>query len=90
MARRIVGGLAGGMAHDSQIRHENYEFTGVGGPAPASAYSRIPDLHFRNLDPVVYSRRTLRTATDISIPEFTYIGGPAPSLAAGHGQIFHL
>ena len=76
MDPHTIGGLAGGMAHGGHIRRENYEFTGVGGPAPMFAFSRIPDLRSGDLDPVVYGRRTLRTTLSGSILESTYIGGP--------------
>jgi hypothetical protein len=66
------------MAHDGHIRHENYEFTGVGGPALASAFSRALDLRIRDLDPVVYDGHTLRTALNGCILEFTYIGVQYP------------
>jgi hypothetical protein len=54
MAPHTNGGLGHEMAHDSHIRHENYVFTSVGGPAPASAFSRVLDLRSGDLDPVVY------------------------------------
>ena len=78
MAPRTNGGHAHGMAHGGHIRHENYEFTGVGGPAPMFAFSRIPDLRSGDLDPVVYGGRTLGTTLNGSIPKSTYIGGPYP------------
>jgi hypothetical protein len=89
MAPRIVSGLARGMAHDDHIYHENYEFISAGGPAPESAFRRAPDLHFGDLDHVVYGGRTLRTALGGSILEFTYTGGPVPSFTIGHDQVFH-
>jgi hypothetical protein len=89
MAPRTVGGLTRGMAHDGHICHENYEFISAGGPAPEFAFRRALDLHFGDLDPVVYGGHTLRTALGGSIPEFTYTGGPVPSFAIGHGQVFH-
>jgi hypothetical protein len=61
MAPGTVGGLTGGMAHGGHIHRENYKFTGVGGPAPLFAFSRILDLQFEDLDPSVYNRHTLRT-----------------------------
>jgi hypothetical protein len=85
MAPHTIGVLAHGMAHDSYIRHENYEFIGVEGPAPMFAFSHGLDLRSRDLDPMVYSRHTLRTALSGSIPDFTYIGGQVPSLATCHG-----
>jgi hypothetical protein len=54
MAPRTVGGLTRGMAHDGHICHENYEFISAGGPAPEFAFRRALDLHFGDLDPVVY------------------------------------
>jgi hypothetical protein len=78
------------MAHDGHIRNKNYEFIGTKGPAPMFAFSHALDLHFRDLDPVVYGGHTLGTALSGSILEFTYIGGSVPSLATSHGQIFHL
>jgi hypothetical protein len=57
---------------------KNYEFTGDGGPAPTSAFSRAPDLCFGDLDPAVYGGHTLKTTLSGSIPEFTYIGGQYP------------
>ena len=89
MAPRTVGGLARGMAHSGHIRHENYEFTSVGGPAPASAFIRVLDLSSRDLDPMVFGGHTLRTALSSNTLEFTYIGGLVPSLATSHDQIFH-
>ena len=81
MAPHTIGGLAHGMAHGGHIRHKNYEFTGVRGPAPASAFNRVLDLRSEDLDPMVYGGHTLGTALSSSIPEFTYIGGPVSSLA---------
>jgi hypothetical protein len=78
MASRTVGGLAGGMAHGGHIHRENYEFTGVRGPAPPSTFSHNPDLRYRDLDPAIYGERTLRTALSGSILEYTYIGGLYP------------
>ena len=75
MAPRTVGGLARGMAHDGHIHHENHEFIGVEGLAPASTFSRGPDLHSGDLDPMAYGGHTLETALSGSILEFTYIGG---------------
>jgi hypothetical protein len=75
MAPSTVGGLAGGMAHSGHILHENYEVTGVRGPAPASAYIRGPNLRHGDLGPVACGGHTLRTVPDGSIPKFTYIGG---------------
>jgi hypothetical protein len=89
MAPRTNGGLAREIAHGGNTHHENYEFIGVRGPAPASAFSCVPDLCSRDLDPAVYGGHTLGTALSGSILEFTYIGGPVPSLATGHGQVFH-
>ena len=59
---RTNGGLAHVMAHDDHICHENYEFTSVRGPAPVSAFSYGLDLRIGDLDPVVYSGHTLKTA----------------------------
>jgi len=78
------------MAHDSHIHHENYEFTGIGGPALVSTFGLVLDLSSRDLDPVVYGGHTLGIALSGSIPEFTYIGGPVPSLVTSHGQVLHL
>jgi hypothetical protein len=78
LAPRTVSGLAHGMAHGGHIRHKNYEFTGAGGPAPASAFSHALDLCFRDLYPAVYDGHTLETTLSGSIPEFTYIGGQYP------------
>ena len=89
MAPRTVGGLARRMAHGGHIHHENYEFIGVRGPAPASTYSHSPNLRHGDLGPVARSEHTLRTALCGSIPEFTNIGGPVPSLITVHGQVFH-
>jgi hypothetical protein len=77
------------MAHSSHIRHKNYEFTDVGGLAPAFAFSCGPDLLIRDLDPMVYGEYTLRITLSGSILEFTYVEGPVPSLITSHGQIFH-
>ena len=90
LAPHIVGGLAGEMAHGVHIRRENYDFTGVRGPAPASTYSHSPNLRHGDLGPVARSEHTLRTALCGSIPEFTNIGGPVPSLVTSHGQVLHL
>ena len=76
------------MAHDSHIHHENYEFTGIGGPALVSTFGLVLDLSSRDLDPVVYGGHTLGIALSGSIPEFTYIGGPVPSFAMSRGQVF--
>ena len=54
MTPRTVGGLAGGMAHGGHIHHEDYEFAGIEGPAPAPTFSHGLDLRSRNLDPVVH------------------------------------
>jgi hypothetical protein len=75
MAPCTFGGLAHGMAYDDHIRHENYEFGGVQGPTPMSAYSHGLNLHHGDLRPVACGRHTLRTALCASIPEFTYEGG---------------
>ena len=69
---------------------KNYEFIGVKGPVPASAFSRDPDLDPRDLDPTVHGGHTLRTALGGSILEFTYPEGPVPSLITGHGQDFRI
>ena len=90
MAPRTVGGLAGGMAHGCHIRRENYEFTDVKEPAPASTYYHDPNLRHGYLSPVARGGHTLGTAPDGSIPRFTYVGGSVPSLVTGHGQVFHL
>jgi hypothetical protein len=63
------------MSHGGHIHHENNEFTSVVGPAPAFAFSHIPDLSFGDLDPAVYGGHTLETTLSGSILEFTYIGG---------------
>jgi len=88
MAPCTVGGLTHGMAHGNHIRLESYEFTGVGGPASVSAFSRFLDLSSRDLDPAVYGGNTLGTTLSGSILEFTYIGGPVPSFAMSRGQVF--
>ena len=75
MAPCTIGGLAGQMAHDGHFQYENYEFTGIGGPAPTSAFGHILDLCFGDLDPAVCVEHALRTACSGSIPEFTYIWG---------------
>jgi hypothetical protein len=62
MAPRTVGGLADRMAHGGHIRRENYEFIGVKGPAPASAYSHSPNLCHGDLGPVARGGHTLETA----------------------------
>ena len=80
MAPRAVGELARRMAHDSHIRHENYEFTGVHGPAPTFTYSHGPNLRHGDLGPVACGEHNLGTALGGSILESTYIGGPVPSL----------
>jgi len=89
MVPSTIGGLAGGMTHGGHIHHENYEFTDVGGPAPASACSHGPNLCHGDLDPVARSGHTLGTTPDGSILGFTYIWGPVPSLVTSHGQVLH-
>jgi hypothetical protein len=80
MAPCTIRGLTHGMAHDGHIHHENYEFTGVGGPTPVSAFGRVLDLCSEDLDPMVYDRHTLRTTLSGSILESTNIGGQVPRL----------
>jgi hypothetical protein len=75
MVPRTVGELASGMAHGGHIRRENYKFTSVRGPAPASAYSHGPNLCHEDIGPMAHSGHTLGTAPDGNIPEFTYMGG---------------
>ena len=77
------------MACGGHIRHENYGFIGIEGPAPASAFGHGLDLHSRGLDPVAYGRHSLRTTLSGYISKFTYIGELVPSLIADHGQAFH-
>ena len=89
MAPRTIGGLAGGMAHGGHIRCENYEFAGIGGPAPTSAYSRCRSLRHGDLGLMAHGGYTLRTTPGGSISEFTYIVGPVPSLVTSHGQVLH-
>ena len=89
MTTHTVGGLAGRKAHDGHICRENYEFTDVRGPSPASTFNRIPDLCSRDLDPAAYGGPTLGTILSGSILEFTYIGGPEPPLITNHGQVLH-
>lgn len=89
MAPRTVGELARETAHGGHIRHENYEYTGVKGPAPASAYGHDPNLRHGDLGYVAYHGHALGTAPSGNIPEFTYIGGPVPSPTTRHGQILH-
>jgi hypothetical protein len=66
------------MAHAGHIHHKNYEFTGVKGLVPASAFSRGLDLRLGDLDPVAHDRHTLGTAPSSSILVFTYIGCQYP------------
>jgi hypothetical protein len=87
MAPHTVGGLAHGMAHDGHIHHKNYEFISAKGLAPMSAFSRGPDLHPRDLNPVAHGGHTLRTALGGCILEFTYLEGPAPSIITGRGHV---
>ena len=68
MAPRTVGGLAGRMAHSGHICRENYEFTRIGGPALASAYSCGPNLHHGDQGPVARGEHTLGNAPDGNIP----------------------
>jgi hypothetical protein len=75
MAPCTFGGLAHGMAYDGYIRHENYEFGGIQGSAPMSAYSHGPNLCHGDLHHVARGRHTLRTTLCGSILEFTYEGG---------------
>ena len=83
MAPRTIGGLAYGIAHSGHIRHENYEFIGIEGPAPAFAFNRNLDLHSGDLDPMVYDRHTLGTTLSRHLPRLV------PSLATCHDQVFH-
>jgi hypothetical protein len=89
MAPRTIG-LARGMAHDSHIHHENYEFIDVEGSVPVPAFSRGPNLRSGELDPAVYDELTLGIAVRGSILEPTYIRGPLPSLVTNRGQVFRL
>ena len=83
----VLSRLAREMAHGGHIYHENYEFIGVKGPAPASAFSRSPDLHSIDLDPMAHSGHTLGTPLGGCIPEFTYPEGLVSSLINGRGQV---
>jgi hypothetical protein len=78
MAPHTAGGLAHGMAYGDHIRHKNYKFTSIKGPAPTSAYSHDPNLHLGDLGPVAHGRHILGTALRCSILESTYIGGMFP------------
>ena len=89
MAPRTISGLAHGMVHGGHICHENYEFTSVKGPSPASTYSHSPNLHHGDLGPMARGEHTLGTIPGGSIPGFTYIGGAVPSLVTSHGQVLH-
>ena len=85
MAPYTTGGLAGGMALGGHIRRENYEFIGVKGPLPTSAFSCGLDLCPRGLDPVIHGEHTFRTLLGGCIPEFTYLEGQEPSLITSCG-----
>ena len=90
MAPRTVDELTGGMVHDGHIRHKNYEFISIKGPAPASARGYNPNLCHGDPGHIARSGLTLGTTFDGSILEFTYPEGPVPSLIAGHSQVSHL
>ena len=90
MATRTASGFARGMAHDSNIRHENYEFIGNEGPAPVSALSHGSDLRSRDLGPEVHGGHTLGTTLEGCILECTYVRGPISSLITGQGRDFRL
>jgi hypothetical protein len=66
------------MAHGGNIHQENHGFTGIIGPALASAFNHSPDLRSGDLDLVVYSGHALGTGLHGSILEFTYMGGQYP------------
>jgi hypothetical protein len=85
MAPRITSGLAGGMAHNGHIHHENYRFIGANGPALTSTISHNPDLHLGNLGRMAHSGHTPGTTLGGYIPEYTYLEGPVPSLVASRG-----
>jgi hypothetical protein len=89
MAPRTIGGLTGGMAHGGYMHHENYEFIGANGPAPASAISHSLDHHLGNLSSVAHGGHTPEIALRGCIPEFTNPKGPLPSLIARCGQVSH-
>jgi hypothetical protein len=84
MAPRTISGLDS-MACGGHIHHKNYGFIGVKGPTHVSAFSRSPELHLRNLAPVVHGRHTPRTALGGYILEYTYLEGTVPSLI-DHGS----
>ena len=77
------------MAHGGHIRHKNYEFISIKGPAPTSAHGYDPNLCHGNLGHIARSGHTLGTASSGSILEFTYLEGLVPSLTVGHGQASH-
>jgi hypothetical protein len=72
MAPRTVDGLASGMAHGGHIHRENYGFIGAKGLAPASPFSRSPDLHLANLGHMAHDGHTLGTTHGACILKYTY------------------
>jgi hypothetical protein len=77
------------MALTGHILLENHAVNHTKGPVPTSTFGHKPDLHLRNLGPVAYGGRALRTIRGGCILEFTYVGGLGPSLITNHSRDFH-
>jgi hypothetical protein len=78
MTSHTANELTGRMTCGGQICHENYEFIGVKGPVPTSAFGRGPDLYLESLDPTACGGHALRTVLGGCILELTRKGGPMP------------
>jgi hypothetical protein len=81
--------LARGMALTGHIPLGNHMVDHIRGPIPTSALGHSLDPHLKNLGPMAYGERTLRTTDESCILEFTNTGDPVPSLITGNGQTFH-
>jgi hypothetical protein len=87
MDPHTVGGLTGRTAHSGHIRHENYEFTAIGGPRPHS-----PSAASQTIAPRIWTVwSTVDTLSELPLvvaSQSPYIGRPMPSLITNHGQVF--